>query len=172
MILKAFKAKSNQKFVEKLLFTRKAQFCTQKITTVGVLFNKSEFVEKQTVIEFLGGLGIKKNNIQFFTFSEDKEDKKNPQDHIFTSKGFGWRGKLSNEALVDFTNTQFDALICYYLSDQDELKQIAAMSKAKFKIGVSNADQRIYDIIISVALQEFSIFKTELKKYLSILKKI
>ena len=40
------------------------------------------------------------------------------------------------------------------------------MSKAKFKVGISNEDDRLHDLIIDVALKDQDTFKVELIKYL------
>ena len=44
--------------------------------------------------------------------------------------------------------------------------------KANFKIGLSNTDQRLYDLIIDVKPDQFGVFKEELKKYLTVLNKL
>ena len=46
------------------------------------------------------------------------------------------------------------------------------MSKAKFKVGISNEDDRLHDLIIDLPLKNQSTFKVELIKYLKTLKKI
>ena len=53
-----------------------------------------------------------------------------------------------------------------------QLNLITAASKANLKVGISNEDERLYDLIIDVELKDINIFKQELKKYLNILKKI
>ena len=49
---------------------------------------------------------------------------------------------------------------------------ITAKSKANFKIGISNKDQRLHDFIINIKSSFIDIFKVELEKYLKGLKKI
>ena len=46
------------------------------------------------------------------------------------------------------------------------------MSKANFKVGISNTDERLYDLIIDVKPKQFQLFKTEFVKYLNILNKL
>ena len=53
-----------------------------------------------------------------------------------------------------------------------ELNLVTAQSKANFKIGLSNNDQRQYDLIIDVKPNEFGLFKKELTKYLTVLNKL
>lgn len=172
MILKAFKEKSNQKFVNGILSRRKIESTTTKVKSVGVIFNDEEFIDFDAFSEFLKHINIQLPNQKFFTFSKEKTQSHSQWDDIFTSKDFGWKGKLYNNNLRDFTDTHFDVLICYFLADNLELKQIAAMSNAAFKVGLSNKDERLYDLMIAVKPTEFEDFKTELEKYLTLLNKI
>ena len=49
---------------------------------------------------------------------------------------------------------------------------MSAKSKANFKIGISNFDQRINDFIIDVDIENIEVFRNELEKYLKGLNKI
>ena len=171
MFLKSLKNKSNQKFIEKRLKERILSGVEGKITSVGVILNAEEFCDYDEVDEFLSSLKISSIKQKIVTFCNDDNDisgLRNP----FTTKDFGWRGKLKNSELKDFTNTNFDVLICYFLGKNIELSQIAADTKANFKVGISKHDQRIFDLIIDLNSNNFELFKSELKKYLSILNKL
>ena len=172
MFLKVFKEKSNQKFIDKRLLNRDVSVNSAKVVSVGMLLNDSEYCDYEEVNTFLNEIGIASTKREFFTFSKSKEATHNNWDAVFTPKDFGWRGKLKREALFDFTETKFDVLICYFLAEDKELKQIAAMSNANLKVGISIKDERLYDLIIDVSTKNFEIFKKELKKYLTILNKI
>jgi len=93
-------------------------------------------------------------------------------DACYDPKDFGWNGAVKNVELNAFLDTKFDVLISYYEKEITELKLITAKSKAKFKIGVLQADERLNDLIIKTDLDEFGLFKEEVFKYLNILKKI
>ena len=79
---------------------------------------------------------------------------------------------LTGPDLVDFVDEPFDALISYYQNDNLELNMVTTLSKANFKIGISNKDQRLHDFIINIKSSFIDIFKVELEKYLKGLKKI
>ena len=93
-------------------------------------------------------------------------------DSYFTPLDFGWNGNISNYDINEFIETEFDALISYYDENIHELNLITAKSKANFKIGISNKDQRLHDFIINIKSSFIDIFKVELEKYLKGLKKI
>lgn len=172
MFLKGLKEKSNQKFVNRTLQNRKVLSSNKPIKSVGVILNESEFVDYELFSSFLESLGVASTKQKIVTFLKTKDFEKNTWDETFTPKDFGWKGNLKNASLKDFTEIKFDVLICYYLANDNELNQIAAMSEANFKVGISNEDRRLYDLIIDVDTKDFSIFKTELKKYLTILNKL
>ncbi|SHH77152.1 DUF6913 domain-containing protein [Winogradskyella jejuensis] len=172
MILKAFKEKSNQKFVDKTLSNRNVIAKLKKAESIGVLLNYSEYCDYDVINSFLDKLDITSAKRKIFTYISDKNTEHSQWDNVFTAKDFGWKGKLKNSDLKNFTETNFDVLICYFLANDNELKQIAAMSSADLKVGISNTDERLYDLIIDVDTKNFDVFKTELKKYLTILNKI
>ena len=172
MILKAFKEKSNQKYINKLLSARKAAVDSRKILSFGVILNVNEFKDFEAFRTFLKELGIKSNKIKIIAFVEDEKDQGYHWETYFGPKDFGWNGKINNVELQTFIDTEFDALISFYKEDTIELNSISAQSSANFKIGLSNTDQRLYDLIIDVKPSDFSLFKSELKKYLTVLNKL
>lgn len=172
MILKSFKEKSNQKYINKLLIARKAAVDSRKISSVGVVLNVNEFKDFEAFRTYLKTLGIKTNKTKVIAFVEDEKDQGYHWETYFNPKDFGWKGKINNVELQSFIDTEFDALISFYKEDTVELNSITAQSNANFKIGLSNTDQRLYDLIIDVKPSDFLLFKDELKKYLTVLNKL
>ena len=172
MILKAFKEKSNQNYINKLLSARKAAVDSRKISSIGVILNVNEFKDFEAFRTYLKMLGIKSNKIKIIAFTEDEKDQGYHWETYFSPKDFGWKGKINNVELQTFIDTEFDALISFYKVDAVELNSITAQSNANFKIGLSNKDQRLYDLIIEVKPSDFSLFKNELIKYLTVLNKL
>lgn len=172
MFLKRFKDKSNQKYINKTLNSRQADLGSQKITSIGVLLHGDEFIDYEKYRQLMSHIGVNENKVKFMTFVEDHKNEMNTWDDTFSPKDLGWNGKLSNAALQDFVNTEFDALISYYNSEALELQMLTASSKAHFKIGINTEDERLFDLIINVTSNEIDVFGQELKKYLKILNKI
>jgi len=172
MFLKPFKEKSNQKYVNKLLSARKAVVDSRKISSVGVILNSNEFADFEAFRGYLKSIGIKSNKTKIIAYTENETSINYHWDTYFEPKDFGWKGKINNTELSTFVETEFDALISYYKEEVLELNMITALSNANFKIGLSNNDQRLYDLIIDVKPSEFSLFKNELKKYLTVLNKL
>ena len=172
MILKAFKEKSNRKYVNNLLATRKSTVDDNKIKTIAVLLNANEFHEFEVFRVYFKELGLisPKNKIVAFTLDDKLEH--NKWNAHFSPKDFGWKGKIKNLDLQGFINEPYDMLVCFFKKPVLQLNLITAASKAKLKVGISNEDERLYDLIIDVNLKDINIFKQELKKYLNILKKL
>lgn len=172
MILKAFKEKSNQKYVNNLLAARKAIVNGNKIVSVGVLLNAVEFDDFESFNLFFKTLNLNSPKHKILTFSSEDSVVHNQWDSFFGPKDIGWKGKIKSIDLQTFIDTDYDVLICYYKENILELNQVAAMSKANFKVGISNTDERLFDLIIDVKPKQFELFKTEFNKYLNILNKL
>jgi hypothetical protein len=155
-----------------LLAARKAAVDSRKITSVGVILNMDEYKDFEAFRTYLKELGIKPNKTKIITFIKDEKDINFHWETYLTPKDFGWKGKINNVELQTFIETEFDALISFFKDDVLELNSIVAQSKANFKIGISNTDRRLYDLIIDINPCEFGIFKDELKKYLTVLNKL
>jgi len=172
MILKAFKAKSNQKYINKLLNARRIAVSNTKMNTVGVILNVGEFSDFEAFRACFKSLGVQQAKLKIIAFVEDPKDSNELWDTYFNPKDFGWKGKINNIDLQSFIDTKFDVLISFYKENHLELNLITASSKANFKVGLTDEDDRLYDLMINVKPKEFSIFKDELKKYLTVLNKL
>ncbi len=169
MILKSFKEKSNQKFINKLIDSRKAALSSKKMESVGIILNLSEFDDFEAFRVFFGELKINPNKIKIAAFTDDHKLLESSNELLFSRKQIGWKGKIKSNELETFVNTEFDALISYYKQDNLELNLVTAHSKANFKIGISNNDERLNDLILDVKPKDFNVFKEEFRKYLTIL---
>jgi Family of unknown function (DUF6913) len=172
MILKRFKEKSNQKYINSILNSRKPNVDACKIESVGVIINFDEFNNYEIFRNFFKSIGILENKVKFITFITDDKLTPNSWDAYFNPKNFGWNGKINDVELQEFVGSEFDALISYYKEDNLELNLVTTLSKANFKIGISSKDQRLNDFIINVNPNQTEIFKEELIKYLKVLNKI
>lgn len=172
MILKAFKENSNQKYLERQMASRPSITANRKIETVGIILNAAEFSDADGLKNFFHELGLQLPKITVVLYVEEEKKGERLWGNYFSKKDIGWRGKIKHPELQSFVDTPFDALLGFYQKDLRELKLITASSKAEFKIGLAGVDNRLYDLIFDLAIQDVDLFKSELKKYLTILKKI
>lgn len=172
MILKAFKEKSNQKYVNKLLESRKSAVNNNKVKTIAVLLNTSEFHEFEVFRVYFKELGLNSPKHKIIAFTLDDKLEHNKWNTHYSPKDFGWKGKINSLELQTFIDEPFDVLISFYKKEVLPLYLITAASKANLKVGISRNDERLHDLIIDVELKDINIFKQELKKYLTILNKL
>lgn len=172
MILKGFKDKSIQKFINKQVNFRASEISSSKIESVGIVLNQSEFDDFEKFRIFFEDLKLNPNKIKIVGFIDDPKLVGSSIELLYSSKQIGWRGRIKNNELQSFLNTPFDVLISYYKNDNLELNLITALSKANFKVGLSASDERLHDLILDVKPKEFDLFKVEFIKYLTILKKL
>ncbi|MDG4717273.1 DUF6913 domain-containing protein [Winogradskyella marincola] len=172
MILKAFKEKSNQKYVNKLLSARKAAVNNNKVKVIAILFNASEFKDFEVFRNYFKELNLTSPKHKIVAFTKDDKYEGSQWETYFSPKHFGWKGKINNIDLQAFIDDPFDVLVSYYKTETPELDLITAASKANLKVGLSRKDERLYDLIIDIDPKDVKTFKNELKKYLNILNKL
>jgi len=172
MILKGFKEKSNKKYIDKCVKSRIITINASTIKTVGILVNDIEFND----LEWLNGLSkvlkINTNNLKIMSLTNTKKDEISVYTNTFTEKEIGWKGNFKSEDIKTFVSTEFDLLVNLYETNHLALQLVTAASKAKLKVGIASGEERLNDIIIQTKLKDHNIFKTELVKYLNILKKL
>lgn len=172
MILKAFKEKSIRKHINKLLNAREVAVKSKKVSSVGIIFNSTEFTDAESFKNYFKSLGVQLPRVKIIHFVDKEEDDNHLWGTYFTKKDFNWKGKLNNIELQTFIDYPFDVLIGYFEHDDLELQMVTAASKADFKVGVANYDPRLFDLIIDTKLHHQTIFKEELTKYLTVLNKL
>ena len=172
MFVKFFKDRSNKKFINKAIENRLSSVNSNKIQTVGIILNIGEFKDYDKLRDIFKNYGINENKIKFIAFLSENDTKLNHWDSYFESKDFGWNGLINNLDLQEFIEMEFDALISYYKKDNIELNYATACSRANFKIGLSNHNQNLNDIIIDINPNFIDIFGKELEKYFTGLNKI
>ena len=155
-----------------MLSQRHVNVNTDDVVSLGVIFNIDEVDNFELFTKLADFIKVRPNRMKIIAFSESKKDMVNTWDECYNPKDFGWKGSIKNKALQSFLDTEFDLLISYYKEDVLELKMMTGLSKAKFKIGNLQSDERINDVIIKTSLVEFHLFKEEVFKYLKILNKI
>tara|TARA_R110002049_G_scaffold306635_1_gene505480 strand:+ start:55526 stop:56056 length:531 start_codon:yes stop_codon:yes gene_type:complete len=172
MILKAFKEKSNRRYLNKMLSDRNIYVDDSKLESLGVILNVNELSDFEKFRALATDLNVHPNKLKVIAYSAQKKDEFNSWDLCFNPNDFGWNGTINNVELQAFLNTEFDVLVSYYTNEDLELKLMTVASKAVFKIGILQTDARLNDLIIKTQVKEFDVFSGELLKYLMILNKI
>lgn len=172
MILRGLKEKSNKKYINSTLRKRVVSNSSNKIQQLGILINSDEDIDYAWFNTLAAALNINENKVEIIAFTSNIKEEDYDFSPTYNPKHLGWKGSLKHVDLKRFTQTDFDLLISYYTEDSIALKLLTAASKAKFKVGILQEDERLNDLIIKTERNDFDTFKSELLKYLNILNKI
>ncbi|SDX14529.1 DUF6913 domain-containing protein [Aequorivita viscosa] len=171
-MLKKFKLYFLKKQTDKNLLQRDVSQRNTSLKYMGFLIDETFFNDFEKLFKFGTELGLQRKDIKQFTFLETKKKVPSLRENQISNKEFNWKGEIQNEEAKEFLNFPFDAIIGLYKGKHDYLDAMMAQSKAKFKIGFNNADDRLYDLLLTIDLKNPETFKSEVGKYLKILKKI
>jgi hypothetical protein len=172
MFFKRLKSVSIKKNIAKILNQRFKDFRSSKVQSVGIIFDYEAYHDYDFFHGLLKELGIRKNNIRFIAKIDAKKTHPNSWDSFYSLEDFDWLGKHKNQEIDEFVDQPFDVLISYYKTNTLDLNLITALTKANFKLGLNNEDDRLHDFIIEVDPSKTDIFKIELIKYLTTLNRL
>ena len=173
MIFTGIKRKSNQLFFNKKvkeLLAVEAESDSEKIKNVFIVLDDISLKEV-TLANLKNNLGIQEKNIEILVFLQKKSKEKDDK-QLFSSKDFGWYGKINNDILKNILTKKYDLLINYSKIDNLYNNVLLLHIKAAFKVGFASLDNRFYDLLIDCKSSDIELFNKELKKYLEILNKI
>ncbi|WP_234424339.1 hypothetical protein [Aquimarina sp. Aq107] len=171
MILKGLKRNALKKSIESHIKSRKSRAKeVSGIKSLAVLIDASQSVNVLSLVKLANELGVKSDRLKVMGYKEDQKEISDDKDAAYyNDKSFGVGGAVKSNSLKDFINEEYDVLINFYSESKQELDYVAAASKAKFKVGFAEIDNRINDLVIGSADQNINLFISELKKYLKIL---
>lgn len=167
--LKNFLAKNS---VKKLLSDTKHIYSDGYIKKVGLIVDETEGLQKQNILDLLVKHNIDAKNITVLRFKKSINTTEKLSTDLFCYNDIDWFGNFKKASITDFIAQPFDMLINYFENEKTPLMHVALQSKAKFKVGFSSVDHRLNQIIIRSNPANYTIFVTELFKYLKILNKI
>ena len=172
MFFKQFRTLSLQKNITLILKSRIKNFQSGKVNSIGVIFDCDSYYNYDFFRNFIKDLGVKDNKVRFIAKVDLEKNKPNSWDSFFSLDNFDWLGRPKSVEIDEFVAQPFDVLISYYKTNQLELNLVTALSKANFKIGITNEDTRLHDLTIDIEPENTDVFKTELIKYLTQLNRL
>ena len=171
MILNKFRDKSIKKKIDKELIDPDKTLISisdEKISSILILDDgnstnySSEIIAKE--------LNIDVSNIKTINYIK-KQKKDSEAEEFLTDKDFNLFGKIKSERAQNIVDTEFDLLI--NLSENNLfLYYLVLLSNARFKVGFSSSDNRLYNFMVDIDTEDITVFSKELKKYLEILNKL
>jgi hypothetical protein len=160
-----------KKRFNKLLKEKEAQreISNEEVYTVGIIASGEiyKWLKIEDEVEKILGLG----NVRIYNYRPfSKKDV--PSYKFFTEKDFNWKGEVKNKYFKSFIEEPHDLLIGYFSKNNLYLENAVLRSNAKFKVGLANVNQSLYDMEIAEYPTKIESFLSELKKYLIILNKL
>lgn len=169
MILSKFKEKRIRKKIDKKLLEIEKSIISSsnnKIHSIIVFTDKN--IDEKITKTIAESLEVDESIILNLVFVK-KISKENISENDFSENDIGILGNIKSERILKVINKEFDLLI-NFSKDNLHLDCLTVNSKAKFKVGHSKSDNRLYDFMIDI--DDITVFISELKKYLKILNKI
>lgn len=171
-MFKKLKRKSIQKQTDKNLNNRDLSEVNAPAKSVGFLVDEMTFRDFDKLYDFSKFLGFQPKDVKVFSFIEFKKKAPSLRQDQISNKDFSWDGTISNMNANEFLDRPFDVIVGYYNGSHEFLDLMVSKSKAKFKVGVTGSDDRLFDLLLTIDINDTEAFKTELKKYLTVLNKI
>lgn len=169
MILKTIRQKLIRKTIEKHCQNRSPLYAEQPIRSIAVVVNGMEVSDLSQFDGLEKRFNILKKDLKIIYYSESKNNLPSLMYDKFASKDFSWKGDIQNGAVKEFLDRKYDVLIGYYSERNHYLDLVAARTEASLKVGVENADERLFDLIFNVKTSDYPSFEKELAGYLNII---
>tara|TARA_B100000809_G_C15133048_1_gene529287 strand:- start:3291 stop:3809 length:519 start_codon:yes stop_codon:yes gene_type:complete len=161
-----------KKSVDNNLKNRNISNINDQLHSIGFVIDEGIKIDFEKFYEISKELGLQEKDVKIFSFSEVKTKTPTLHQNKINNKHFTWKGEIHNQNANEFLETPFDVLVGYYLTKNDYLDVMISKSKAKFKVGFKEIDNRLFDLLIDVNPLNISAIKKELVKYFRTLNKI
>ena len=168
-----FKQKSARKFIQQTLSKPSAASTRKKgVRKVGCIVDLDRFDATDKFYEFLEEFGLQPNAVKIIGY-KSYYDKNSPYaTPVFSDKDLGWNGDIENSYALEFLNGEYDVLVNYYDESNLLLNIMSLKTNARLKVGFKEVGQEFNDLMLETKIADFETFKTELKKYLGVLKEL
>jgi hypothetical protein len=161
-----------KKTLKKSLHNVKSETLDSAIVKVGLIVDESNFKKTEALKQEIISSGISENNIKVIIFRDVVQTKEVYLEPTFGLKDVNFKSEFTQLPINEFILEEFDLLINYYDEEKPFLKLLTHRTKAKFKVGFSDVDNRLNHFLISISLGDYKGFTSELFRYLKILNKI
>lgn len=168
-----FKHKSGVKFLRNEL-KNAPQFVESRkgIKSIGVIVDLDNFDNSDVFSQLIDDFKLRHSAIKIIGY-RGFYDKNSPYAlPVFSDKDLGWGGDIENSYALEFLTKEYDLLINYYTQDKLMMQLMTVKTKARIKVGFDEVDKDLNDLILQTSLKDFTTFKTELKKYLTVMNEL
>jgi len=127
----------------------------EKAKTIGVLFDATKSKDRKIALEFIEYLKSTGKTIEHLSYLNKKVKEKHFAFNHFTDKQVGFIYKPRGYSINQFLYHNFDLLISLNTTENLPLEYIAALAKAKYRVGRFDSEKiYCYDLMIDVGQEE------------------
>lgn len=175
MILKGltekFKQKSGARYLrQQLQKPRESGERSQGIQVVGVLVDLERFDNPERFYELIESFSLRPNAVKIIGYKRSYDKNSPYATPVFSDKDLGWHGQIENSYALEFLSREYDLLINYFADENLMMQLMSIKVKAQMRVGFAGVDPVYNDLILGCDPADFGLFKSELKKYLTVLK--
>jgi hypothetical protein len=144
--------------------------------TVGIVFpfnSKEDFELLKKYVLYLRELKKKVKAIGYYKTKEEPNIQYSKVDYdLFSKKSHNWYGKPTDHIVTNFIDEEFDIMIDVNPDNDAVITYIAAMSKAKFKVGRFAENDFIHDLMFESPKEKgLKYFLRQVDTYLAMINK-
>jgi len=138
------------------------------ILKVGCIIDTNLDVDYFQILELMEKIGLKQKDVKIISYSDTAFN--DPFSKMRISKdSINFYGKIVSADANEFISYDYDLLINYF-GDNEILTLISSKTNSSFRVGYSESNSNINDIMFSNFFNNFEKFSNELIKYLKFLK--
>ena len=138
------------------------------ILKVGCIIDTNLDVDYFQILELIEKIGLKQKDVKIISYSDTAFN--DPFSKMRISKdSINFYGKIVSADANEFISYNYDMLINYF-GDNEILTLISSKTNSNFRVGYSESNKNINDIMFSNFFNNFEKFSNELIKYLKFLK--
>jgi hypothetical protein len=153
--------------LEKL--SQQTRFKPNPIKTLGCIVDPSFPISVENFIDLSISLGLKEKDLKIITFQENKNIFNVFSAMNITPSCVSFNGNIKGKDSLEFVSFEYDLLINFFKSNR-LLTLLSSKTNAKFRVGFESVNSNLNDLIFSNKIKKYKNFKSELIKYLKMIK--
>lgn len=137
----------------------------KEIKKIGVLIDSKSLLSPELILKELQNAGYAACRITVLQYDSSVPKNLDATTNSFGDKDILIMGKTS-PAVVHFCEQNFDLLINYFPENLPQLQLVSLRTKSKFRVGFSEVDRRLNDLIFSLPDKSPKLFFEQMNTYL------
>ena len=171
MIFKSLHNRLLSKKIEKSLteLSKDHRIKPNPIKTLACIVDPSFPISTDNFIDLSNSLGLKEKDFKIITFQKNRNIFNVFSSLNMTPECVSFYGNLDGKDSLEFVSFEYDLLINLFKSNRF-LTLLSSKTNAKFRVGFESVDSRLNDLIFSQKIIKYNDFKTEIVKYLKMIR--